>query len=149
MRIEYTQDVDLLEPLAESWSAECNGGRFGLAVSVPAALAELKNWLATMPGTLILGYEGDRLVGCFAVFKVPLPMAGRFLALEKYWYTLPGATLGGPALYRAARRWGRENECSHLVVSASNMASDLHDKVVQFCTHMGMQLFETAFIGEL
>ena len=150
MNMERSQDVDRLRGLADRWAAECNSGEFGLAVCLEDVFRDLQEWLDSRPGTLILAYDGDGafpdLVGFFAVFAVPSFLGSQQVALEKYWYAVPNARRAGVALYREALKWAAENGCGHLILSASNLASDLHDKVCRFCERMGMTLFETAYI---
>lgn len=149
MRIELTQDVKKIRPLAARWSAGCNGDRFGLTVSVDAALADLDRWFSCIPGTLILAYDGLELVGFFAVAVMSNFLGYEKIALERYWYALPNHVRAGPALFRAAQQWGKANGCTHLTVSASHLASDAHDKVARFCERMGMKPLETVYVGEV
>lgn len=149
MKIEQTQDVEKIRGIAAKWSAECNGSVFGLTVDTDEALRDLAIWLDHAPGTLLLAYDGAELTGFFAVFAVKNFLGREMLALEKYWYCLPNKVRAGPALFEAAVLWSKQNGCSHLIVSASNLASDLHDKVCKFCERMGMQVFETAYAGKV
>lgn len=148
MRIERSQDVDRLLPLAEKWAAECHAPQFGLPISVEPALEDLRRWLAQFSGTLLLAWsDDDVLLGFFGVFIVEFPLAKRAIGIEKYWYALPNGDRVGPALFRAAQEWVKEQGASHLIVSASRLASDQHDKIVRFCERKGMELLETSFIG--
>jgi GNAT superfamily N-acetyltransferase len=149
MRIERSHDVGKVRALCERWQSECNGEAFGLIVRADDALSELDRWLDGATGTLLLAYDGTELVGFFAVFAVDSFLGNQTVALEKYWYALPNRVKAGPALFRAAKQWAGENGCSHLLVSASNLASDSHDKVSRFCEGMGMKKFETSYIEQV
>lgn len=149
MRIEQTHDVQMIRPLGERWATECHGAEYGIEVSVSDAVADLRKWLDTVPGTILLAYDGVELVGFFAVFAVPEFLAGQVVALERYWYAVPNVVRAGPALFRAAQRWAQENACSHLVISASHLASGQYEKVYRFCEKMGMSVLETAFIQKV
>jgi GNAT superfamily N-acetyltransferase len=150
IEIKRTQDVAWVIPLAQQWRAECNADTFGLdTYQAETILGELQSWLDERPGVLLVALDGEKPVGFFAVFAVKSFLGEQNIALEKYWYALPNYSLAGVRLFRAAQQWAEEQGCSHLIVAASNLASEKHDKVCRFCQDMGMQLFETAYIQEV
>ena len=171
MRIDESQDASLLRPLLERWLKICHGSKlssipvdklvfddyglmdeddeFGLTVSVEGVEQDLQARLDLGDGTLLLAWDGVEPVGFFAVFKVKSSLSDQFVAIETFWFAVPNHQLAGPALFHRAKLWAKDNGCTHLIVSASRLASDLHDKVASFCERVGMKPFETVFISEV
>ena len=153
MRIEHTQDVSTIVPLGEQWLAECSASDFGIKTSMAHIIKDLENWIEMATGTIILAYDGVELVGFMSVFVVPSVLGPQMFALEKYWYALAGRPTAGPMMFVEASRWAKENNCSHLIMSAShialNIASNVHDKCCKFYERMGMKIFETSYICEV
>jgi hypothetical protein len=52
-------------------------------------------------------------------------------------------------LLKAAKVLAKERGCSHFIMNASNLASDMHDKVCNFYKRLDMKKFETSFISEV
>lgn len=148
MNIVHSDNPEDVRPLLEHWEKFCRAGEFGLSATMDDVTADLKNWLTNMPGTLICAYE-EEIVGFLAVFAIKSTCGPDRLALEKYWYADPNFKLAGPRLLAEAVRWAKANDCSHLVVAASNLSSGHHDSVVRFCEKQGMKLFETSYIVEV
>lgn len=149
MRIERTQDVDRLLPLAEKWAAECQSRAFGFGVALRPALDDLRDWLRQWPGTLLVACDDDAVHGFLALFKLPFPLTGEPIAVEKHWYCAPDTNGAGGQLYRAAVAWAREHGCTHLIVTASGLMPESYEKIVRFCRRRDMRLFETAFMENL
>lgn len=149
MRIDESQNASMLRPLLSKWLEICHGTEFGLQVSVEGVEQDLQARLDLGDGVLLLAYDGIELVGFFAVFACKSSLSEQQLAVETFWFALPNQRLAGPALFHAAKNWAQNHGCTHLVVSASRLASDLHDKVAGFCAKAGMKPFETAYILEL
>jgi len=149
MRIDHTQDVSVIVPLGEHWLAECCASDFGIKTSMANIVKDLENWIELATGTIILAYDGVELVGFMPVFAVPSFLGPQLFALEKYWYASQGHHAAGPMMLAEARRWAKENNCSHLIMSASNIASNMHDKCCMFYDRVGLKLFETSYICEV
>ena len=149
MRIEHTQDVKVIRPLGERWLSECNAKDFGLEVSIDDVRKDIEDWIGTFPGTIILAYDGVELVGFMPVFAVKSFLGPQTLALEKYWYASKGHYAAGPLMLVEAKRWAKLNNCSHLLMSASNLASGMHDKCCKFYERIGMKVFETSYVMEI
>jgi hypothetical protein len=100
-------------------------------------------------GALLLAYDGVELVGFFSVFAAKSSVSEQGIAVETFWFARPNRKMAGPVLFRAAKDWAQNHGCTHLIVSGSRLASDLHDKVCKFCEAVGMQPFETSYIVRL
>ena len=149
MRIDESQNAAAVCPLLEQWHEIQHGEVFGLDVSVAATEADLQARLDLGDGTLLVAWDGIELVGFFAVFKAKSSLSDQQLAVEIFWFAKPNHHSAGPALYHRAKVWAKDHGCTHLVVSGSHLASDLHDKVCAFCERLGMQAFETSYIGRI
>lgn len=146
MKIEYWTDIEMLRPLVQQWYQEQNGDMFGVEMSVDAFIADVRAWLK-IGGTIIVALQDSKPVGFIVVTAAPSCFGAQLWAVEKGWYVCPSSrSVAGLLLYRRARQWSRDNGCSHFITFASNLASDMHDKVCQFYERMGMKLFETAYI---
>lgn len=146
VRIDESKDVTKVRTLLGQWEKICHGSQFGLAVSVAGVERDLQARLDLGDGVLLIAYDGIEPVGFFAVFKGKSSLSDQTLAVETFWFALPNRKLAGPALFHAAKAWAKSHGCTHLVVSASRLASDLHDKVCSFCEKVGMKPFETVYI---
>ena len=149
MRIEESQSAAAVRPLLEQWLAICHGDRFGIAISVAGVEKDLQARLDFGDGVLLLGYDGLELVGFFAVFSTKSSLSEQQVAVETFWFAVPNKRMAGYILFNAAKRWAKQKGCTHLLVSASRLASDLHDKVAQFCEKAGMRAFETTYVMEI
>lgn len=148
MIIEHCQNIEDLRPLAEAWMKESHPDEFGLEVDLEVVKADLESWMSG-DGAVLIAREGDDILGMFALFVVPSYLGNQKIALEKYWYCKEGSHLAGPKLYIEAVKWAKEKGCSHLITSASKMASDRHDAICNFLTKAGARHFETSYILEL
>lgn len=146
MIIEHCQNIEELRPLAEKWFEMHNGDEFGLDVDLETIFNDLREWQRNEGTILVARHEGEP-VGLFAVFVVPSFLGNQKIALEKYWFSR--ARVAGPRLYIEAVKWAQENGCSHLITNASNLASEMHDKVCRFLESTGAKMFETSYILEL
>lgn len=147
MKIEYWTDIENLRPLVEHWYREQNGESFGVEMSIDAFITDVKTWLSKVAGTIIVALENDEPVGFIVVIAAPSCFGAQLWGVEKGWYVYPPSrSAAGLLLYRKARQWSGDNGCSHYITFASNLASDMHDKVCRFYERMGMKLFETIYI---
>jgi hypothetical protein len=149
MKIEYHEDCDELIPLLESWKAEQNGKSMGIDVTVEGFVNDINKWLSSLGGTILVASDMKNAVGFMVLVTVPSEFGDQKWGVEKGWYVLPKTPMAGLLLYRRAEDWCRENGCSHFLMSASHLASDMHDKVCRFYEKMGMTQFETTFIKEM
>jgi hypothetical protein len=147
IRIEYTTDAECLREIGSRWLASSNADYFGLHTSMDVILADMQSFLDVGSGAVILAKDEKGIVGFFAVAQVQSILGNQAVAIEKYWYS--ENKISGVRLFHEGLSWARKQGCSHLIVAASNLASDQHDQVCLFCQREGMRLFETAYIREL
>lgn len=150
MRIEiFKGSVETLRPIAESWKCTSLGNKFGIEIDVNSHLADLQK--------MVDGEDADLLVLCddvpvgymgMTVFRSPL--GNQRIANEHYYYVLPDRRgIGSLRLIMAAKRWAKDKGCTHIILTASTLASDLHDRVCSLYERFGMQKFETGYISSL
>ncbi len=120
MKTSYLQpeEFELLKPVGSSWMAEHNGELFGIDITIDDVL----NDLIESNTTVICLHDGPDMVGFLALFATECFLGSQKIAVEKYWYVKPDCRTGGVVLLKEAVKWARENECSHLIMSASNLA---------------------------
>jgi hypothetical protein len=150
MKIRYSQDAEDVRTLVERGKATCREAEFGFELSVDLIVQSIADWLKAFPGTLIIATEDDdEPIGFAALSAHPTIGTETPVAVIKHWYAQPNRALVGPKLFCLARDWGTKQNCTHFMVSASQMASDHYESVVRFCRNVGMQEFETSYICRL
>lgn len=145
----FTGETKELRELVKSWQSEQNGSDFGLDLQTDNALAELDEWRNGESTVIITQENDDKIVGFLCMFYVDSLLVNKRVAIEKYWYVLPEHRKSGARLLYEARNWARSNQCTHLIMVASNLASDMYSKVCRIFDKFGMKLFETTFITEV
>lgn len=148
MKIQYVTDIEVFRPLCEVWMQKHNAADFGLKIDLDVITADAKEVLAA--GGVLMGAKlNDEWVGVMLLFVCRSFLGEQDFAIEKYWFAKPNLFSVGPAMLEEAKRWTKDQGCSHLVMSASNLASDLHDTVCAFYEMSGLKQFETSYIYEV
>jgi hypothetical protein len=145
MLIKQCHNVEDLRPLAERWISESKAGQFGLEVDIEMIKKDLEIWMQG-EGIVLAAYDGIQPVGFIAVFIAPSYLGNQKIAVEKYWYAIPGYLIAGPKLYIEAVKWAKENGCSHVIFGGSKMSPDRHDGICKFLESTGAKHFETLYI---
>lgn len=150
MRIEYVTDIELLREVGEHWLSEHRGKEYGFDVSVDAILADSKEWLSTGMGAVIALVDDETgYVGFMSIYHAPAFMGITTVAYEKYWYIMPDYRFGAILMFNEAKKWAKKKGASHLIMSASAMASDMYEKLCIFYERLSMQVFEKSYICEV
>lgn len=147
--MQWAGGLEVLKHVLDAWEGEHNGQDFGLEVSRLSVMADLKSLIDNPNADLIVLTEEGAVMGFLGIFISKSFLSNQLMAVEKYWYVLPEKRLCGYMLLHAAKKWAKEHNCSHLIMSASNLASDKHDKVCKFYEHQELKLFETSYIREV
>jgi hypothetical protein len=151
IRLEiFKGDIDALWHIASAWSKEGLFDSFGLSVAVDIHLDDLARLINSPDCDLIVAWEGETPIGYMGIVKFKSPIGTETIASEHYWYILPQYR-GRAALQfiRAAKSWAREQGCSHLQMTASRLASELHDQTCRIYEALRMKHFETTYICRL
>jgi GNAT superfamily N-acetyltransferase len=148
--IIYNGDIEDLRPIVQSWYEITRDNPFGIEVSIDNHLADLRVLVESDNTDLLVLLEQGRPVGYLGTQIFDSPLGRQVIANEHYWYVLPDKRgIGSLRLLKLATQWADQKGCSHIIMSASNLASDMHDKVGQLYKRIGMKKFETSFIMEV
>lgn len=144
-------DIEQLRPLAEQWFQECNADDFGLKAEVDEHLRDMTmNFLLRQDRVILALIDNEQVVGYMGLSTFKSPLSEQIIANEHNYYVRPESRgAGGLRLLLEARKWAKEKGCSHLIMNASNLASDMHNKICKFYQKMNMRKFETSYIAEV
>lgn len=150
-RATKAQDVERVKPVALQWKESCNGKRFGIRIDPETHFADLVGLVQRDDADLfLLVNEKDEVVGYMGVTMFNSPLSNQKIAQEHYWYaTGRNRGRGTMLLIKAVKQWAKERGCTHFIMNASCLASNMHDRLCQFYTRMNFRLFETSFIKEI
>lgn len=144
--LRFTGDTSALKVVAESWRRECNGNAMGIDLDMDVHLADLQRLADSPDSDLFVLYDGEP-VGYMGLTVFQSPIGNQRIANEHYWYIIPSKRgISALRFLKAAQEWAKEKGCSHLLMNASCLASDLHDGVCKLYEHKGMKRFETTYI---
>ncbi len=143
------EDVERLLPIIKAWLEECQVNDFGIEVEMTEYLDEVHRLINLDDCDLLIMELDGEIIGLMGVTSFKSPLGKQKIASAHYWYTLPSHRGKGISFIREARKWARERGCTHIIFNASNMASELHDKVCQIYNLSGMKKFETTYIERL
>lgn len=149
MKIEYWTDSEKLIPLLKLWYAQQQCDSLGIDANIDIYVKDMNKWLGNLGGVILAAIDKDELVGFLALITAPSEFGDQVWSYEKGWYVKPETNGAALRLYKKAEKWSRDKGCSHFVMTASNAASGLHDKVCRFYRRMGMKKFETSFIKDI
>ena len=144
------EDIPNLLPVAAEWQRTCNGERFGIELDLKKSLSDLAYLIERETADLFLLVNKEDVVGYLGMTIFDSPIGSQKIAQEHYWFVMgDNKGRGTILLIRAAKEWAREKGCSHIIFNASNLASNMHDKVCRFYEKIGMKKFETSYIKEI
>ena len=145
------KDLEQSSPVANEWIEQNNTDDFGVTTDREDIFAGLISMITSGDSDLLLLEHEDKFIGCLGITKFKSPLHNQLIANEHYFYIVKEYRkgFGGSLLLGGAKRWAKDNGCSHLIMNASNIASDLHDIVCKFYESMGMKKFETSYISQI
>ena len=144
------EQVESIRPLAIEWKEFCSCDQFGLDVDIDAFLCGLIELVVTEDSDLLLLIDDDEIIGIMGMTKFQSPFGKEQVANEHYMFIKQGASVtGSKRLIDAAEEWAKAHKCSHLMMNASNAASELHDKVCKLYERLGLLKFETSYTKEI
>jgi GNAT superfamily N-acetyltransferase len=141
-------DLKYVAPIAIQWKNLCNGISMGIDVRFDNFMADVEALIRDNDKDLLLLLEDTgEVVGYMGITTFDNPLGNQKIANEHYWYVSESHRgRGSLLLVSAARKWAKEKGCSHLIMTASTLASDLHDRVCNLYEHLGLKKFETSYI---
>lgn len=143
----YTGRAEDLRHIAEHWQGEHND--FGFEMSMDEHLADLQDMIDSEGKDLLV--LGEPSIGYMGLTTFKNPLGTELFANEHYWYIVPEKRRGAGALklIRAAQKWAIQKGCDYLLMTASKLASDLHDNVCRLYSITGFSHFETTYIKRI
>ena len=151
--IKATNSLDDIEQLKEAvfeWRDSCNGKDFGIDLQTETFFSHLVDMINDEDKELFLLVKMDKVIGFLGAVIFQSPLGVQNIAIERFWF-VSGKHRGRGAilLYRAFKKWAKEKGCSHHLMTASCLASDMHDRLCRFYEKIGFRKFETSYIKEL
>ncbi len=147
--VEYKSCIAGLAALMASWQDEYNGDAFGIVSDVFVFAGSLKKLIDDEDCVLLALLDDDKVVGIFGIVVFSSPLNDNKMANEHFWYVIPKYRGRGIKLIHAAFDWAKQHKCSHIILNASCLAGNLHDKVCSIYERLGMKKFETSYIKEI
>ena len=148
----FTKNESILNltVIIKSWINECKVNDFGMRLDLEEIFIDFHSLIhAGHKDLLILENDEGKIVGMMGLIFFKSPIGLQWFANEHYWYILPEYRGNGMKLIKQAREWAKKNKCSHLILNASMMASDVHNKVCSIYEKIGMKKFETNYIERI
>jgi len=146
----YYEDMERLRPIAEDWANTASDNEFGVDVDADSHLSDLRGLICGSTSGLIVLLKENQPVGYIGLKVMQNPIGHQLIANEHYWYVLPEYRgMGSMKMLKAAMLWAKLHNCSHIILNASRLASEMHDKVCLLYDKLGMKLFETSYIKEI
>ena len=145
--VEILTDAMPLLPLAYEWEVESKGDAFGLVTDPQYLMIDIMRKMNS-PDSVVLGLVVEGRAGGFTTLsKFQSPLGPQMIAEEHYWFVGKDYRgIGSLRLLKAAEKWAADQGCSHLLLSASMLASGLHDRVCKLYEKRGGRKFETTYI---
>ena len=147
----FNDDIETLRPVMELWRSTVDFDKFGIIADSPDKYLTELNLLARNDNSdLLVLYDNDIPVGYIGLQYFESPFSNQRIANEHFMYVVPEKRgLASMRLIKDAKILAKLKGCSHIIFNASNLASDLHDKLCRVYEKIGFAKFETCFITKL
>jgi len=147
----FNDDIETLRPIVESWQENVQDNDFGIiADDIDKYLNELGYMVLRPDADLIVLYDGETPVGYIGLRYFSSPLGSQMMAEEHFFFVIPEKRgLASMRLLKNAKYLAKLKGCSHIIFNASNLASELHDKLCRVYEKMGFMKFETSYVTEL
>lgn len=148
VRLAVLEDLEAVRLIALQWKATCNSNVMGIEIVDDVYMADVANLINCDGRDLLLLTKDDgEIVGYMGVTTFNSPLGNQKIASEHYWFVSEEYRgRGSFLLIEAAKQWAKEKGCGHLMMTASMLASDLHDRVCKLYGRLGFSKFETSYI---
>ncbi len=143
-------DTDNFVLMAREWFDESQKKEFGLSIDLSKTLLDIGQ-LAFSPNSIVfLLVDNNKIIGFYGAAISCSKFSNQMIAEERYYYvTQENRGISSLKLIKAATEWAKNKQCSHFIIYASNLASELHDRTCQLYEKLGMKKFETSYVKEL
>jgi len=151
MQVIKATNINELKHVALEWKETCNAKHLGIEIDEPWYFKSLAKLIERLDADLFLLKTDDGIVvGYMGVEAFTSPLKRQRCAVEHHWYVMESHRgSGSMRLLVEVKDWAKTHGCKHLIMNASTLASDLHDKVCSFYEGVGMTKFETSYITEI
>lgn len=149
---KYTLDdpISNILTLIQNWMAECNQEEFGMEINPVKVMKDIIDLMSNPDKDLFVKINDGQVVGLMGMKKYISHLCDDAIASEHFWYVLPEYRGSGLRQWiETAREWANEKECKHFIINASNLSSDLQDKLSRVLKKIGMRHIESSFIMNL
>lgn len=146
--VRTTGTLDELRQVVLEWRKSCNGEEFGIDINLETHFRDLAGLVENEDSDLFLLKENGEIVGYIGMRVFRSPLGDQKICQEHYWFTLEKSN-GALRLLRAIEKWAKEKGCSHLIMTTSCLASNMHDRLCEFYERIGFRKFETSFIKSI
>lgn len=145
------EDVERLKPVAWQWKEVCNNKELGIEIVPETYFADVANLIDKDDADLfLLINDKEEVVGYMGITCFNSPLGNQKIAQEHYWFVSgENRGRGTMLLIKTIKQWSKEKGCTHLIMNASNLASNMHDRLCKFYGRIGMKKFETSYIQEI
>lgn len=136
-----------LQAIIRAWIAESNCQQMDIDLDESVYYGDLEKLIINTDSDLLVLQNDDGIIGFMGLRVFNSPLGRQKIANEHYWYVLPRYRgMASLRFIKAAQKWAKEKDCSHLMMNASAMASGLHDKVCRVYELFNMKKFETTYL---
>lgn len=147
-QIKTSEQLEKYYYIADKWIEEAEWTNFNLKISPEKGKKDLLRLLSN--NFCLLGLKVNNIpVGFMGITTFTSVFSDDKMANEHYWYVLKDYRKYSLFLLYEAEKWARENKCSHFIVNASYLASDLTPKVIEIYKKNKFKEFESSFIKYL
>ncbi len=148
MQIRQIKVDDDLTELFDEWLKECRANSFDLEASVVEACKDIKT-LNDNRAVFVMIEEG-KIIGLLGVDINKSPIGPEMIANEHFFYVIPKYRGQGLQMIRTAEKWLKDKtQCTHFILNASYLASDLAPRVIRMYGLLGYSRFEVSMIKKL
>lgn len=145
-----TEDLESLKNIAYEWRDSCKAKEYGIELDSEEYFNKLSNLIKRDDSDLLLLMKKNEVVGYMGLIYFQSPLGKQLFTNEHFWYVAgKHRGHGTMKLIRAAKEWAKNKGCSHRIMTASCLASGMHDRLCKFYEKIGFRKFETSFIEEL
>ena len=146
----FNGKAESLRAIAEEWKQAAEFNKCGILVdNVDKYLAQLHLVAYSDNSDLLVQYDGDVPVGFIGIRYFESPTGNQRIANENYYYVLKKHRTESLDLFKMAKILAGLKGCDRLIMNASNLAPEMHDKICKMYQRNGLMLFETSFTCEV
>jgi len=142
----FHEDLSELKEVIGSWIEESNTDEMGIELNEEVYLSDLQRLIDGDDSDLLVLEEG-KIIGFMGLTIFNSPLGKQRIANEHFFYIIPESRgLSGIRMIRMAKNWAESKQCSHLILNASHLASNMHNKICRLYEKTGFKQFETSYI---